>query len=124
MMPLWTSATREEACGCALRSVGAPCVAQRVWPMPVKPASGFSSSSCDQLDELAGAAAALDMAVDERGNACGIIAAIFEPLQRIHDQGRDVARSGNADDAAHRSGVLFFRALFRARMRVGAARLW
>ena len=101
MMPLCTMATRAEACGWALRSVGAPCVAQRVWPMPVKPASGFSFSSCAELDELAGRAAALDVAVDQRGDAGGIIAAIFEPLQRFQDEGRYVARSRNADDAAH-----------------------
>ncbi len=37
MMPLWTTATRPalSRCGWALASVGAPWVAQRVWPMPV-----------------------------------------------------------------------------------------
>ncbi len=39
MMPLWMTATRPSAawCGWALRSVGPPWVAQRVWPMPVGP---------------------------------------------------------------------------------------
>ena len=39
MMPLCTTAMRPVAsvCGCALRSFGAPWVAQRVWPMPVVP---------------------------------------------------------------------------------------
>lgn len=39
MMPLWITATRPsgETCGWALRSVGPPWVAQRVWPMPVVP---------------------------------------------------------------------------------------
>ena len=40
MMPLCTTATRSVACGCALVSVGRPWVAQRVWPMPIVPASG------------------------------------------------------------------------------------
>jgi hypothetical protein len=40
MMPLWATATRSVACGWALLSVGLPCVAQRVWPMPILPASG------------------------------------------------------------------------------------
>ena len=45
MMPLCTSAMRplvaslapgpDEKCGCALCTAGAPCVAQRVWAMPV-----------------------------------------------------------------------------------------
>ena len=47
MMPLWTSAIRAasfdgEKCGCALCVAGAPCVAQRVWAMPVKPDSAVS----------------------------------------------------------------------------------
>ena len=39
MMPLWTTAILPAAsrCGCALRSVGLPWVAQRVWPIPVLP---------------------------------------------------------------------------------------
>ena len=52
MMPLWTTATRAVACGCALRSVGAPCVAQRVWPMPVMPGSGCVSSTLARLPSL------------------------------------------------------------------------
>ncbi len=40
MMPLCTTETRAVPCGCALPSVGAPCVAQRVWPIPVVPGSG------------------------------------------------------------------------------------
>ena len=37
MMPLCTTAMRpaESVCGCALMSVGSPCVAHRVWPMPI-----------------------------------------------------------------------------------------
>ena len=36
MMPLWITATRSRVsrCGWAFFSVGLPCVAQRVWPMP------------------------------------------------------------------------------------------
>ena len=37
MMPLCTIATRSVAMGWALRSLGLPCVAQRVWPMPIVP---------------------------------------------------------------------------------------
>ena len=52
MIPLWITATRpsQSRWGCALRSVGAPCVAQRVWPIPTfptgrSPASRAASSS-------------------------------------------------------------------------------
>ena len=40
MIPLWITATRpvQSTCGCALRSVGAPWVAHRVWPKPTVPA--------------------------------------------------------------------------------------
>jgi hypothetical protein len=46
MMPLCTRAKSPSsvACGWALRSVGGPCVAQRVWPMPYWPRTGSSSS--------------------------------------------------------------------------------
>ena len=39
-------------CGCALRSVGRPCVAQRVCPMPVRPASGSMSRRFSRLRNL------------------------------------------------------------------------
>jgi hypothetical protein len=36
MMPLCTTAIlpSQETCGCAFVSLGRPCVAQRVWPIP------------------------------------------------------------------------------------------
>ncbi|CAM5664711.1 hypothetical protein SALBM217S_10899 [Streptomyces griseoloalbus] len=52
MMPLWTTATRPalSRCGWALASVGPPCVAHRVCPMPVDPAGrGRSLSSFSRL---------------------------------------------------------------------------
>ena len=72
-------------CGWALLSVGAPCVAQRVWPMPVVPGSGARSSDGGEVAELALGAAALDVAVHQRGDAGAVIAAIFQPAQRIQD---------------------------------------
>ena len=47
MMPLWITAIRpwQSWCGCALRSVGVPWVAQRVWPIAVCPASGSAPAS-------------------------------------------------------------------------------
>ena len=49
MMPLWTTATRPAIWGWALRSAGTPCVAQRVWPMPVVPGSGSAANSASRL---------------------------------------------------------------------------
>ena len=47
MMPLCTRARRspQSACGCALRVVGGPCVAQRVCAMPQKPGAGWRAIS-------------------------------------------------------------------------------
>src|SRR5690242_10144254 len=55
MIPLWMMATRESSsrCGCALRSFGAPCVAQRVWPMPtVLGDIGCSASTFSRFPSL------------------------------------------------------------------------
>ncbi len=42
MIPLWTIANRpsDDVCGCEFTSHGAPCVAQRVWPIPTVPVTG------------------------------------------------------------------------------------
>ena len=101
MMPLWTTATRSVACGCALFSVGLPWVAQRVWPMPVWPASGLAASLRFEVFQLAFGAAAIELVAFERGDACGIVAAIFKALERIHQLLRDRSASQNADNAAH-----------------------
>ena len=39
MIPLCTTAMRPavSVCGCAFSTVGSPCVAQRVWPIPGEP---------------------------------------------------------------------------------------
>ena len=55
MIPLCTRATRPAAprCGWALRSLGAPCVAQRVCPMPVQASgSGWSASALSRFASL------------------------------------------------------------------------
>ena len=54
MMPLWITAIRPlwSVCGWAFRVVGAPCVAQRVCPMPSVPAGIRSSSSCSSTLSL------------------------------------------------------------------------
>ena len=60
MMPLWMRTTSPARCGCAFCSDGRPCVAQRVWPMPIDPASGCSRSRRLEVVELADAAPHLD----------------------------------------------------------------
>ena len=40
----------------------------------------------------------------QRGDAGGIVAAVFESLQRLDDPPRDRARAQDADDAAHDAG--------------------
>ena len=101
MMPLWTTATCSVACGCALFSVGLPWVAQRVWPMPVWPFERRFSSLRFEIFEFAFGAAAVEPIAFQRGDARGIVAAIFKALERIHQLLRDRSASQNADNAAH-----------------------
>ena len=54
-----------------------------------------------QILEFAFGAAARQMVAFQRGDACGIIAAIFQPFERIHQLLRDRSASQNADNAAH-----------------------
>ncbi len=44
MMPLCTTVTPSEVCGCAFCSEGRPWVAQRVWPTPITPGHGSAAS--------------------------------------------------------------------------------
>ena len=91
MMPLWTTATVPSAsrCGCALTSLGAPWVAQRVWrdaggageplgdPRPPGRAPGpwpwHVRSSPDRP------------VIDDAGR---VVAAVLQPLQTLQQQGR------------------------------------
>src|SRR4029078_6146936 len=52
MMPLCTTETSSVMCGWAFASVGLPCVAQRVWPMPVSPSSGEDFTPASRLRSL------------------------------------------------------------------------
>ncbi len=55
-MPLWTTTILppQSVCGCALGSVGRPCVAQRVCPMPVRPGEGLPASFWTRLPSFPG----------------------------------------------------------------------
>ncbi len=83
MMPLWTSATGPAMCGWALSTVGAPCVAQRVWAMPTSPCSRLGGQLARKIVELAFGAAALELAILHGADSGAVIAAIFEPLQPV-----------------------------------------
>ena len=100
MMPLCTTASRSVACGCALFSVGLPWVAQRVWPMPIVPLSGSLRQPRFQIAQLALGAAARQRAVLERGHAGGVVAAIFEALERIDELPRDRLTAENSNNPA------------------------
>ena len=54
MIPLWMTAMRPDwsVCGWAFGVVGAPWVAQRVWPMPRVPVGMAPSSSCSSMLSL------------------------------------------------------------------------
>ena len=106
MMPLWTTASRSVAWGCALLSVGRPWVAQRVWPMPIVPASGSRTSLALEIAQLALGTAAGQLSVFQGGDAGGVIAAVFEPLERVDERARDRLTPENAHDSAHASGGL------------------
>ena len=54
-----------------------------------------------QIDELSLGTTAFDGAVMQRRNAGAVIAAIFEPLQRLEYDGRSRFRSDDADNSTH-----------------------
>ena len=122
MMPLCTIATRSVAMrmGVALRrlAVGRPA---RVADAD-RAGQRLAAEPRLEIDQLALGAAALDVAVDQRGDARRIVAAIFQPLQRLDQQGRDRRLADDSDDAAHgrivrREGGYFF---FLARLAAAA----
>ena len=114
MMPLWTTATLSVACGWALFSVGLPWVAQRVWPMPVWPASGGAQPRFQVLAACLRRGGARGGRFQRR-DAGGIVAAIFEPLQRIDQLLRDRIAPENADNATHADPYLHRSSPWRCR---------
>ena len=82
-------------------SVGLPCVAQRVWPMPVVPFERLGFQPLLQIHQLAFGAAALDLLAFKRGDARGIVAAIFKTFERIHQLLCNRLAPENADNPAH-----------------------
>ena len=104
MMPLCATATRSVLCGWALFSVGLPWVAQRVWPMPILPASGSFARRFSSAASLPSARRRPERAVVQGGDAGGVVAAIFEALERLDQMAGDRLASDDSDDPAHPSG--------------------
>jgi hypothetical protein len=102
MMPLCTTASRSVACGCALFSVGRPCVAQRVWPMPIVPLSGSRASIASKFLSLPLAPTREDTVL-ERRHAGRVEAAIFEALECFDELRGDRLAADDSDNAAHLS---------------------
>ena len=100
MMPLCTTASFSVACGCALFSVGLPWVAQRVWPMPIGAVQRLAVQPRLEIAELALGAPARQRAAFERGDAGGIVAAIFEALERIDKLPRHRLAAENSNNPA------------------------
>ena len=100
MMPLCTTASFSVACGWALFSVGLPWVAQRVWPMPMVPLQRLAVQPRLEIAELALGAPARQRAVLERGDAGGIVAAIFEALERVDELPRHRLTAENSNNPA------------------------
>ena len=69
--------------------------------MPMVPPSGSLGSRVFEVAKLAFGAAARQLALLERGDAGGIVAAIFQPLERIDHQRRDRLTADNSNYAAH-----------------------
>ena len=107
MMPLWMTASLSSSarCGCALASVGPPCVAQRVWPMPVVPsASGDDVRSSRRMPSLPARLRMPEVAVGvDHGDAGGVVAAVLEPRESGQEDGLALPRAHVSDDSTHAS---------------------
>ncbi len=69
--------------------------------MPTWPSQRLLDEALLQVPELALGAAAIEGAVLDRGDAGGVITAIFEPAQRVDQIAGDRLVPQNSDDAAH-----------------------
>ena len=115
MMPLWMTAIRPDwsVCGCAFGVVGAPWVAQRVWPMPTVPIGMPASSSCSSTESLPAAfLMSRPVAVHHR-DAGRVVAPVLEPAQPLDEELGGLPGSDVAYDTAHRAMILTARVLGR-----------
>ena len=64
-------------------------------------ADGAARDQIFKIGDLAFGAAALDAAIDQRRDTRRIIATVFEPLQPVDQQWRDVVLADDTDNATH-----------------------
>jgi hypothetical protein len=76
-----------EKCGCALCTAGAPCVAQRVWAMPVPEAMPSAATPGFQLGHARRAARPAQFAALVHGHAAAVVAAVFQALEAFERMG-------------------------------------
>ena len=108
-------AARDVGMGVGLRgrAVGRPaCVADA----RTAPGRGGLAELVLEIDELAPGAPPVDGAVDQRRDAGGVVAPVFQPAQAVDEEPRRVGMADDPDDAAHGS-------VFPSRRRAVAAAL-
>ena len=91
MTPLWTTATAPlpPRCGWAFTSVGAPWVAQRVWPMPICPVEGVSASRRWRLSMRPADLVSVEaVGGEEGGDAGAVVAAVLEAAKPVDEDTR------------------------------------
>ena len=107
MIPLWTTANLPAAsrCGWALRSVGLPWVAHRVWPTPVPPTSAAGSVSASASSRFASRPARLRTVIppwpSSNCDSRRVVTAVFHPAQRVDHDVAGRAIPDVADDSTH-----------------------
>ena len=101
MMPLWTTATGPETCGCALTSLGSPCVAHRVCPMPGLPLNRAGSERGEVGHPALGLVHPDLPAAPQHGHAGRVVPAVLQPGQPFQQDRDAVASPDVRDDSAH-----------------------
>ena len=72
--------------------------------MPMVPAERLARELGFEIAQLALGTPAAELTAIQSGDAGGIIAPIFEPLERIDQRGGDRVTAENAHNSAHASG--------------------
>src|SRR5262249_1286015 len=113
MMPLWTTARRPVAWGGGVGGVGVGvALAGRAGGRPggVPDADGagrrLAREPGFEVAQLALGPPAHELSALQRGHAGGVVAPVFEPLERIDKQARDRFTPENTYNSAHASGSL------------------
>ena len=105
MMPLWTTTIRpvQSRCGWAFSSVGRPCVAHRVWPIPYSPSSGLPAMTSSSRASLPALRLQLDVAVADDRDPGRVVAAVLEPAQAVDQNRKQLLAADVSNNSAHES---------------------